>query len=518
MLRFKQFIKKDSEQKIPVAMSMHGSIHKKNNKKIPVAMSMHGMWKYKNNNKITENAEDSDEEYSNEFYDELKKQHTDLSKQFKFDPKQKRQIKKYSESSFPTNAALIGYHHFGESADDKTIHGIHIPTLDSVVNNPIGRELTVHSGLGFDPRNQMDSQGRIHFPAYTSTSIHPGVAHDFTGEYTPPEQRHKVKLSLKPHNRGAYLGDYANEEEREFLLPRNTTIKIHKSEQNPDGTWTHHATVEDDVSPEQIERDPKKLSDLHPNFHDKMLDKKSGISEESKQKLLLGKAGAAVRLRKGKGTEEDVGHALSNPDWGTRMLAAKNKKATSDHLHKALQDSDSSVRRAVFETKSPNLSVNHIEKALSDDDSYVRAKAIEHPKATSEHITKVLDDPNEDSTVKANSFHNPNATSEHIEKGLNSGDEHIMCGAARHENATPEQITRAVNHENPRVQESAMANPNANSEHIEKALGSEDKNVRAGAASHKNATVDQLKRALNDENSWVRNRAHDNLVSRKAAE
>ena len=263
MLRFKQFIKKDPKQKIPVAISMHGML-----------------------NKIKKISEDSGE-FSWE-------KHADLSKQFKFDPQQKKQIKKYAGSSFPTNSALIGHHHFGESADDKTIHGIHIPTLDSVVNNPIGRELTVHSGLGFDPRNQMDSQGRLHFPAYTSTSLSKHVANDFaSGDADSPrasEQSHTLKLSLKPNNRGAYIGDHGNKEEREFLLPRNTTVKIHKSEQNTDGSWTHHATVEDDISPEQIERDPEKLSDLHPNFRKQILSKKSGISEESKQKLLLGKA------------------------------------------------------------------------------------------------------------------------------------------------------------------------------------------------------------------------------------
>lgn len=515
MLRFKQFIKKYSEQKIPVAMSMHGSFHKKSDKKIPVAMSMHGMWR-----KIKKITEDVDKYYdSQEFYDELEKQHDDLSKRFKFDAKQKKQIKKYSNSSFPINASLIGHHHLGESADDKIIHGIHIPTMDSVVNNPVGKELTVHSGLGFDPRKQMDSRGRIHFPSYTSTSLHPSVADDFTGEWTPADQKHKLKLSLKPHNRGAYIGHHSeNEDEREFLLPRNTTVKIHKSEQNSDGSWTHHATVEDDVSPEHIERDLEKISDLDPNFHEQMLSKKSGISDESKNKLLLGKAGAAQRIRKGKGTEKDVGDALSNPDKYIRNLAAKHKTATSDHLDKALQDSSSFVRGAVFDSKSPNLSKKHIEKGLSDDDESVRRNAIRHSTATSEHINKVLDDPNEDEHVKKSCFYNPNATSDHIEKGLNSGIKDIMYAAAAHKNATPEQITRAVNHEIPSVQGGAMANPNANSDHIEKALSSKDEYVRASAVSHKNATIDQIKRGLNDESNWVRGRAQKSLSLRKPAE
>jgi len=64
--------------------------------------------------------------------------------------------------------------------------------------------------------------------------------------------------------------------------------------------------------------------------------------------------------------------------------------------------------------RNPNATAEHISKALNDEEWSVRQEAILNPNATAEHINKALDDPN--GKVRATAIQHPNATPEIIHK------------------------------------------------------------------------------------------------------
>ena len=132
-------------------------------------------------------------------------------------------------------------------------------------------------------------------------------------------------------------------------------------------------------------------------------------------------------------------HSKVYNDSGKTMIL--HPKATSEHISKALNDTDPDVRKAAI--YHPKATTEHISKALNDKDEHVRWKAIKHPKATSEHIPKALND--KDPDVRIGAIEHPNATSEHISKALNDEDYYVRSAAIRHPNATSEHISKALN-------------------------------------------------------------------------
>jgi hypothetical protein len=78
--------------------------------------------------------------------------------------------------------------------------------------------------------------------------------------------------------------------------------------------------------------------------------------------------------------------------------------ATAEHLHKALNDKNKSVRIAA--ARHPNLNSDHLHKALNDKNWTVRAIAASHPNANAEHLHKALND--ENAYVREAAARNPN--------------------------------------------------------------------------------------------------------------
>lgn len=213
--------------------------------------------------------------------------HQELSDSSDFNDKEKEEIKNYGRSSFGLNATLIGRHHFNEPVTEK-IHDHHIPTLDKITNKPIGRKLTVFSGLGFDPTKRMDSKGRVFLPSYTSSSLTKETADYFAGMQKKAGERfkHVLKLHLNPENRGAYTAPHTGTSfEREMLLPRNSTIHITHSEQDPNDPkqMIHHATISHDTHPDEAERNPEALTSLPDVFHHHYTTKKDSLTPENRQ-------------------------------------------------------------------------------------------------------------------------------------------------------------------------------------------------------------------------------------------
>ena len=115
--------------------------------------------------------------------------------------------------------------------------------------------------------------------------------------------------------------------------------------------------------------------------------------------------------------------------WRTPNYAIQHPNATSEHITKALNEIKIMIH--------PNATPEHITKFLGDKDSNVRKVAIQHPNATSAHITKALGD--EDSNVRKAAIQHPNATPEHITKALNDKDNDVRKAAIQHPNATEAQ-------------------------------------------------------------------------------
>ena len=181
--------------------------------------------------------------------------------------------------------------------------------------------------------------------------------------------------------------------------------------------------------------------------------------------------------------------------WG--ML---HTNATSEHISKALDDPNGEVRATAIQ--HPNATSEHIGKAMNDESSYVRQITIKHPNATSEHISKALND--EDRFVRFEASIRPDLTSEHIGKAINDSDLFVRRAAIKHPNATSEHISKALNDSDEGVRQMAIRNPNATAEHISKALNDEEWSVRQEAILNPNATAEHINKALDDPNGKVR--------------
>jgi hypothetical protein len=170
-------------------------------------------------------------------------------------------LKKYSRKSWETNEELLRgatkkpslfSHNAYDSDTDKEyknenaqIHKEHVDSLDSSFHHPnavLKHDLHVFHGTNkFNPGEEAKKGGgRITLPTYTSTSIDPKIAHEFSGS---SDDSHIIHINLKKGQRAHYLGSHSSfDNEREVMLPRNSTIQIHPTPtitHNGDGTKTH---------------------------------------------------------------------------------------------------------------------------------------------------------------------------------------------------------------------------------------------------------------------------------------
>ena len=183
---------------------------------------------------------------SDEVHDILDK-HYDLSKN-----PHSEHFDNYSDSSYAINASLFHHHNEGGAPNelpDEDINDIShddITGLDKALNHKkTPKPMTVFSGVGFNP-GMMAAQHpkkQLYMPSYTSTSIDPNVAADFarplpkgnSGEdmkkYDPSDKNgadhHVLRINLPKGHPGSYIaGSSYHPDEKEFLLPRQQTMKI----------------------------------------------------------------------------------------------------------------------------------------------------------------------------------------------------------------------------------------------------------------------------------------------------
>lgn len=194
-------------------------------------------------------------------------------------------LHKYSRASWETNKELINkatgkpsLHAPGQydtesdkkyKEENAQIHDEHVKSLDASFHHPnavLKHDLHVFHGTNrFNPGEEArKGSGRITLPTYTSTSIDPRIAADFAGT---SDDSHIIHIHLKKGQRAHYLGSHSHyDNEKEVLLPRNSTIQIHPTPtvtHNGDGTKTHiwhgHLVGEAQPAPRKQEHDKDQL-------------------------------------------------------------------------------------------------------------------------------------------------------------------------------------------------------------------------------------------------------------------
>jgi hypothetical protein len=194
---------------------------------------------------------------------------------------------KYSKQSWETNKELLNKatgqpslpsltpsQYDSESSkeykkENAQIHDEHVKSLDASFHHPnavLKHDVHVFHGTNkFNPGEEAKKgSGRITMPGYTSTSIDPKTAHDFAGT---SDDSHIIHIHLKKGQRAHYLGSHSNyDNEKEMMLPRNTTLQIHPTPtvtHNGDGTKTHvwhgHVVGEAQPAPRKTEHDKDQM-------------------------------------------------------------------------------------------------------------------------------------------------------------------------------------------------------------------------------------------------------------------
>jgi hypothetical protein len=122
-----------------------------------------------------------------------------------------------------------------------------VKSFDSVLNNHSAPDdMVVYTGTNSNHANIIRGNGVVNHPGYLSTSLSHNSARSFANQ----KGGDIVKIHIPKGHPGLYVSHLSNYEgEREFVLPRNTKLKIHKDKEqvllHDSGKYTvHHATIE----------------------------------------------------------------------------------------------------------------------------------------------------------------------------------------------------------------------------------------------------------------------------------
>ena len=144
----------------------------------------------------------------------------------------------------------------------------------------------------------------------------------------------------------------------------------------------------------------------------------------------------------------DLNIFANSEDPGIRQLAATNTNATSEQISKGIQDPNKDVRSTWLSHK--NMAPGHFAVAMKDKSPKNRAKLMSHANATPEMIKHaIMKDKAE--MVREAALHSPNATPELISHvALNDPSESMKLAAMKHKKA-PESLVNTALETNPSV-------------------------------------------------------------------
>ena len=167
-----------------------------------------------------------------------------LTKGHNVSDEEKNHISRYTSSSRSLNKKLI---------DNEDLPGPHRATaeaLDSAINkNPIKHTLHVYSGLGFDPEEHVDKEGKVRSPAYISATHDKDTAYSFATQYRGVH--HFAKITLHPGDPAIHVSPYSkNPHEDETIIKRGVTLQHngHSDYTDPEGFKyrVHHMSIAKD--------------------------------------------------------------------------------------------------------------------------------------------------------------------------------------------------------------------------------------------------------------------------------
>ena len=169
-------------------------------------------------------------------------------------------LKDYGEESSSMNSTLWSRHHGNPYETGENYHKKDFEHMDSAMEaHKTPHEMTVHSGTIHDPRKMKNSEGIVHHPAYMSTSLDPHVAHTFAYRQATHESSndmHTLHINVPAGSKGAYtghLGGTHHISEKEFVLPKGSNLKYHRTDVDYNGytrndqtfdVYHHHMSVE----------------------------------------------------------------------------------------------------------------------------------------------------------------------------------------------------------------------------------------------------------------------------------
>ena len=163
-------------------------------------------------------------------------------------------LRNYSEHSYKINDQLVDQYVHGIELSDKE----HIETLDKLINVPAKYNITVYSGIKWNPEDYWDKLGvsvdhtiTMHLPAYTSTSTDINVAFKFSRFLTGISENRKIQFRSKSIQReyeqdgdsnylhvlkieipagiklGSLVSQSKHKNEKEVVIQRGVGIIIH---------------------------------------------------------------------------------------------------------------------------------------------------------------------------------------------------------------------------------------------------------------------------------------------------
>lgn len=195
----------------------------------------------------------------------------------------------------------------------------------------------------------------------------------------------------------------------------------------------------------------------------------------------------------------------SKESEAVKLSALDHKLASTKHFHKIIMDKSESpsVRSSAFEKHYKNVNDGHIDSILNtpnagmtEELNKLKIDAALHPRATEEHIDKVMKDDKINHTYKQKLLQSPHITSEHIEEYIKD--------------------------KSPRSRYDALLTDKINSKQIGNILKDSsnsvnDNRVKTLAISHKNADLEDIKKVSEnkDEDEFVRRHASSIVMRRE---
>jgi hypothetical protein len=144
---------------------------------------------------------------------------------------EKESIRQYTTTSRSLNNNLIRGDELGPKHKRIADH------IDAAIDkHPMQHAVHVYSGVGFDPMEHTDENGRMLSPAYISASHSKEEAHAFTVPHKGVH--HIVRVSLQPGDPAIHISPYSdNPHEDETVIKRGVTLQHngHEDHIDPDG-------------------------------------------------------------------------------------------------------------------------------------------------------------------------------------------------------------------------------------------------------------------------------------------